>query len=285
MPLPAAWPISRFWHTTCHLQPRQVLYQVRRRVLPPRLKEHIDVRHPVRPITLFAGISRPKTYLGKGRFSFLNREEDLGSEIDWQASGLPRLWQYNLHYFDYLCQPDLDYDTGLSLITSWIKNHPPQSKAVGWEPYPSSLRLINWIKFLTTWKQTIPQYVIESLLLQTVNLQKQIEYHLSGNHLWANAKALWYAGTFLGEESLADLGKKIIVEEMKEQFLLDGGHFELSPMYHALLTEDLLDLVNLCQNGPQNHNNNELMVLKEVAGRALRMVGDDSGRSGPDSFT
>ena len=56
----------------------------------------------------------------------LNREEDLGSEIDWQAAGLPRLWQYNLHYFDYLNQPGLDYDTGLSLISSWINQSSPE---------------------------------------------------------------------------------------------------------------------------------------------------------------
>jgi uncharacterized heparinase superfamily protein len=281
MPLLTALPIRRFWHTACHLQPRQLLYQVRRRVLPPRLKEHIDIRRPGRRITLIAGINRPHTYLGNGRFLFLHREEGLGAEIDWQAAGLPRLWQYNLHYFDYLNQPGLDYETGLSLISSWINHHPPKSTAVGWEPYPSSLRLINWIKFLTIWHKTIPPYVTESLLLQTVNLQKQIEYHIGGNHLWANGKALWYAGIFLGEDSLADLGKKIVLAEMQEQFLPEGGHFELSPMYHALLTEDLLDLVNLCQNLTTSDDKKALMMLREAAGRALGWLGaivDDRGQ-------
>ncbi len=32
---------------------------------------------------------------------------------------------------------------------------------------------------------------------------------------------------------------------MPEQFLPDGGHFELSPMYHCILLFDVLDLVNL----------------------------------------
>lgn len=281
MPLLSALPITRFWRTICHLQPRQVLYQVRHRVLPPRLQDHIKIRSRVRPIPLIPGIKRPQTYLGDGRFFFLNREEGLGAEIDWQAAGLPRLWQYNLHYFDYLNQPGLDYDAGLSLINSWINHHPPKSTAVGWKPYPISLRLINWIKFLTTWQENIPPHIIESLLLQTLNLRKQIEYQIGGNHLWANGKALWYAGTFLGETILADLGKKIILGEMKEQFLPDGGHFELSPMYHALLTEDLLDLVNLCQSVPTNEVNKALMRLREVAGRALGWLGaivDDQGQ-------
>jgi hypothetical protein len=281
MHVPPSAAITRFWHATSYLQPRQVLYQVRRRVLPRRLQERVSLRHPVRPMTLASAVSRPPTYLGNGQFSFLNRKEDLGSNIDWQARGLPRLWQYNLHYFDYLNQPNLDYDTGLSLITSWINHHPPQSNAVGWEPYPISLRLINWIKFLTTWHKTIPPYVIESLLLQTLNLQNQIEYHIGGNHLWANGKALWYAGTFLGEDGLADLGKKIVTEELQEQFLADGGHFELSPMYHALLTEDLLDLVNLCQQVTEKDNRKALMRLKAAASRALGWLGaivDDHGQ-------
>lgn len=281
MPSLPALPIRRLWHTACHLQPRQLLYQVRRRLWPPRLQDHVNLRSQVRPLPVMPGIQRAPTYLGKGRFRFLNREEDLGSHIDWQAAGLPRLWQYNLHYFDYLNQPGFDYDTGLSMINSWINHHPPRSTAVGWEPYPISLRLINWIKFLTIWHKTIPPYVIESLLLQTVNLQKQIEYHVGGNHLWANSKALWYAGAFLGEASLADLGKKIVLAEMQEQFLPDGGHFELSPMYHSLLTEDLLDLVNLCQNVTINDNNKALMRLRETAGRALGWLGaivDDQGQ-------
>lgn len=281
MPAPPPPVIRRWWDTASHLQPHQLLYQVRQRVFPPRLRKRAGLRYPIRPIGLMAGIDRKPTYLGNGRFLFLNQEEDLGPEIDWQAPGLSHLWQYNLHYFDYLNQPDLDYDAGLALIASWINQHPPKATAVGWEPYPISLRLINWIKFLTPGRETIPQYVIESLLLQTLNLRRQIEYHLGGNHLWANGKALWYAGTFLGEDSLADLGKKIVVAEMEEQFLPDGGHFELSPMYHALLTDDLLDLVNLCQNVPGNDNNKKLMAVKEAAAQALGWLGaivDDRGQ-------
>ena len=40
-------------------------------------------------------------------------------------------------------------------------------------------------------------------------------------------------------------GLNIIKNELSEQILDDGGHFERSPMYHALLLEDLLDLTNL----------------------------------------
>jgi uncharacterized heparinase superfamily protein len=65
--------------------------------------------------------------------------------------------------------------------------------------------------------------------------------------LFVNAKALVMAGLFFeGEE--ADqwyaTGERILMRELPEQLLADGGHFERSPMYHALAVEDVLDLVN-----------------------------------------
>ena len=42
-----------------------------------------------------------------------------------------------------------------------------------------------------------------------------------------------------------DKGLKIIDEEMHEQVLDDGGHFELSPMYHSVMLELVLDLLAL----------------------------------------
>jgi uncharacterized heparinase superfamily protein len=69
-----------------------------------------------------------------------------------------------------------------------------------------------------------------------------------GNHLFANAKALVYAGLFfVGDEADTWLGKglKILAREIPEQILPDGGQFERSPMYQALAVEDMLDLINI----------------------------------------
>jgi uncharacterized heparinase superfamily protein len=74
-----------------------------------------------------------------------------------------------------------------------------------------------------------------------------VEWHLLGNHLWANAKALLFAGCFFrGPEAERWLarGARILRAQLAEQVLPDGGHFERSPMYHALALEDLLDLLN-----------------------------------------
>jgi uncharacterized heparinase superfamily protein len=84
--------------------------------------------------------------------------------------------------------------------------------------------------------------------LQASALAKRVEWHLLGNHLLANAKALVYAGAFFAgpaaERWLAQ-GLAIYRNQLDEQILPDGGHFERSPMYHAIILEDVLDLINL----------------------------------------
>ena len=81
-----------------------------------------------------------------------------------------------------------------------------------------------------------------------------MEHHLLGNHLFANAKALVFAGSFFeGEEAdgWRERGRRILSRELSRQILPDGGHFERSPMYHAILLEDVLDLVNLAGAYPE----------------------------------
>ncbi|WP_386117862.1 heparinase II/III family protein [Thiohalocapsa marina] len=87
-----------------------------------------------------------------------------------------------------------------------------------------------------------------SLATQARWLRKRLEHHLLGNHLFANAKALIFAGAFFEgaeAECWLALGQRLLRRELNEQILADGGHFERSPMYHAILLEDVLDVLNL----------------------------------------
>jgi uncharacterized heparinase superfamily protein len=76
---------------------------------------------------------------------------------------------------------------------------------------------------------------------------------LLGNHYFANAKALVFAGLmFEGAEAQTWLkkGLAIIAQQLPEQVLPDGGNFERSPMYHSIFFEDLLDLINAARAWP-----------------------------------
>jgi uncharacterized heparinase superfamily protein len=175
-------------------------------------------------------------------------DHEISSAGSWRGAQLSPLVRYHLHYFDALrAGEDLDNRTSLeALIGDWIAANPP-ARGVGWEPYPTSRRIVNWIKWSLAGNTLIDPAPL-SLALQARTLYRSVEHHLMGNHLLANAKALVFAGLFLdGEEPRRwyEFGIRLLQREIAEQVLDDGGHFERSPMYHSLILEDLLDLRNL----------------------------------------
>ncbi len=189
------------------------------------------------------------------RFRFLNVENVIPSAADWNSASLPKLWVYNLHYFDDLNAESSDSrkDWHRELITRWIAENPP-GEGTGWEPYPLSLRIINWIKWALLGNE-LDSAAHQSLAVQVRFLTGRLERHLLGNHLFANAKALVFAGCYFeGDEAAAwlHLGMEILEREIPEQILADGGHFERSTMYHALAFEDMLDLVNIANAYPDS---------------------------------
>lgn len=221
--------------------------------------------------------------LGPWRFRLLNREHSLPAQGGWNAAELDKLWLYNLHYFDDLNAHDADQRGAWHrlLLARWVQENPPTS-GDGWEPYPTSLRIVNWVKWLAAGNVAVPG-MAQSLATQARWLAKRLEWHLLGNHLFANAKALVFAGLFFeGDEAAAWLaaGLKIIERELPEQVLADGGNFERSPMYHAIFLEDVLDLVNAAQQWPgQVVPQGQVAQWREAAWRMLDWL---AGMTHPD---
>jgi uncharacterized heparinase superfamily protein len=240
--------LALYFHTVRHLRPVQIAARVWRRVHQPRP----DLRPaPGRsaPVSRYvAPILARQTLIAPDTFRFLNVERRCATAADWSATDASKLWLYNLHYF-----ADLNADDAPAralwhrgLLARWVSENPPGA-AEGWEPYPVSLRIVNWVKWALRGNE-LPPACETSLAVQARWLCRRMEYQILGNHLLANAKALVHAGLyFSGIE--ADRwyrhGISIIDRQLHEQVLADGGHFELSTMYHALVLEDLLDLVNL----------------------------------------
>lgn len=189
---------------------------------------------------------------GDCEFTFLNETRELRGEGDWNRAEWPKLWLYNLHYFDCLRQraPSVPRSAKLALVRRWIAEN-PACAGNGWEPYPISLRVVNWIKWLTAGEPLAKddaEAVSASICQQMRSLCRRLEYHLLANHLLANAKALVFAGScFEGREAREWLrmGMDICRRELAEQILDDGVHFERSAMYHSIILEDVLDCFNL----------------------------------------
>lgn len=185
--------------------------------------------------------------VGPTQLRFLGETRDL-QEHGWDDPRLPKLWRYNLHYFEDLTAREAEARAAwhVALLERWVREVQP-GRGTGWEPYPTSQRIVSWVKWALG-GSTLPRTCVDSLATQCRWLTRQLEFHLLGNHLFANAKALVFGGLFFqGEEAdrwLA-LGARILERELPEQILDDGGQFERSTMYHALAVEDVLDLCNV----------------------------------------
>jgi hypothetical protein len=165
------------------------------------------------------------------------------NKIDWNYAGYGKLWTYNLNYFDFLSQ-DSDVDK-LKLINSFIDNS--KNIDAGMEAFPISLRGINWIKYLS-FNNIRDKKIDDSLYAQYYILLDSLEYHLLGNHLLENAFSLLFGAYYFQDEVLYKKAKELLLEQLEEQILDDGGHFELSVMYHQIMLFRLLDCLNLVKN-------------------------------------
>ena len=239
-----------YFHTIRHLRPKQVSSRLLRKLngrVPVKSAPHSLALRPLSIVTPW--LTKPSQR--QGRFTFINLTKEFsGGRIDWRSPEMPKLWRYNLHYFDYLLDAGRAIQDRCSLIDDWIANNAIGSPDA-WEPFPVSLRIVNWIKFfLDEGREQAKPNWLQSLYQQALWLDRNIEYHLLANHLFKNAKALLFAGLFF-EGRDADRwrgrGFEILNQELREQILPDGGHFERSPMYHSMVLEDCLDLVNICR--------------------------------------
>ena len=190
----------------------------------------------VAPVKLVDSCEYYSTYKD-GEFNILNLSKKFEDKIDWNYNGYGKLWTYNLTYFEYLKAKE-----DASLLLDFIDSI--ESVKDGLEPFPISLRGINWIKFLTKY-EIKDKKIDDSLYAQYYILMNNLEYHLLGNHLLENGFSLLFGAYYFQDENLYEKAKEILTKELDEQILDDGAHFELSPMYHQLMLFRVLDCINL----------------------------------------
>lgn len=246
--------VQLYFHTLRYLKVAQVVYRIlfRLQQIKPDLRPSPKVFFPSLDWQMPA--ARRSSMLSPTRFCFLNKAHDIPAIACSQSAELQKLWLYNLHYFDCLNAKGAETREKWhrNFISQWIAENPP-CFGVGWEPYPLSLRITNWIKWALA-GNALDDTARHSLAVQVRFLARRLERHLLGNHLFSNAKALVFAGCYFdGDEATGwlRLGMQTLENEVLEQILEDGGHFERSTMYHALAYEDMLDLVNLMGAYPE----------------------------------
>lgn len=254
-------PLCLYARTLAYLRPSQVVYFLCRRILPQFQAVGKTDNSKLRSgIAMAPGISAPNSGEEDSQFCFLRQSKHVHAHhVDWMCRDMPKLWRYNLHYFDYLHDSQRSFENKCWLISDWIRCNPLGTEDA-WEPYTVSLRIVNWIKFFLLVNERearhekLPQPEwIESLYHQALWLERHIEYHILANHYLKNGVALFFAGMYfegVDADRWLKKGRGILQSELKEQFLADGGHFERSPMYHSICVIDYLDVLNLARSSP-----------------------------------
>lgn len=183
-----------------------------------------------------------------GLFTFQSQQEALGFPPDWNRTGPPLLWLYHLHYHEFIWE--LPFDRARAVAKDWIARHPCGPDRVGWQPYPTSLRISTWCAYFfgrhrsrTLGDDAFRNTLWRSTCEQAYHLARNVEWHLLGNHLLENAVALVLAGSCFDHASARawlQKGRALLARELPEQILGDGGHIERSPMYQCRVLHALL---------------------------------------------
>lgn len=256
------------FHTIRHLKFTQIYYQFKYRLMKPKAlafyKGNLK-QTDLQSLIFKKQLLVYKTYLGDNKFSFLNLEKDFEDKIDWNYQDFGKLWNYNLQYFNYLLQEDILLEEKLCLLRDFYKA--VDRGLLELEPYPVSLRSINMIRLFS--KEGVKDADLLANLYGELNfLSQRLEYHLLANHLLENAFALMMGGAFFSNEAWLKTAQSILEKELEEQTLLDGAHYELSPMYHQIILFRVLELYDWYSQW----ENNEASFIKLLKTKAELML-------------
>lgn len=192
------------------------------------------------------------------RVKLIHHTEDVDWSASWSGLHASHLWSFNLHYHEYLLpllKKTLEgcgeryVEKAKGIMRSWIASCPRSAGGDAWHPYTISVRTANWLAFIAEGGSLVesdPLFIQEldsSLTEQYAHLSRHLETDLLANHYFENLKALVLMAVYFGDNSALATVLGLLEEQIGEQILADGMHFELSPMYHKVVLEALLRII------------------------------------------
>ena len=194
----------------------------------------------------------PVEELMEDRISILHSSKDMDWKSTWEFEDKSALWNFNLHYFEYLfplvkawkdTRETRYLNKTVEMIEGWIDAN-PVGTSPAWSSYTTALRIVTWISYYGYVSEAVTEEFREkflsSLHQQFKHLSDHLEKDILGNHYFEDLKSLVIAALFFKEEAVLGKALKDFKAECKEEILPDGMHFELSPMYHKIIFEGML---------------------------------------------
>lgn len=213
--------------------------------------------------------------LAEGRFEHLGRGVRVGKERpDWHlgARHAERLWIVTLHYHGWAEALARAVATGgeagsqavtlfRHYVADWIERCSlgrSGSRELAWNPYAVATRIGHWVRSvqvagdeLFASDEKFYDRFLASLWKQAAFLSDHLEWDLRANHLLRDIVGLAMAGRFFaGGDARRWLRRadRVARQQMEEQILADGGHFERSAKYHLEAMDDLHHLALLSRD-------------------------------------
>ena len=199
-----------------------------------------------------ASFKRTKNKFQKFTFKINNQTCIFNSYKVWSGPYPSRLWKFNLNYFNWAINEfyelsktskiDNTFNKISYLIDSWIKYN-SENYNDGWHSYTTSIRIRNWIWMFRFVDNLANNQRLNSLWIQLCWLHKNQECYLGGNHYLENLISLVIGSlNFSGKKAdkIFKESLKNLQNQLDEQILEDGGHYEGSTSYHLSLLEGLV---------------------------------------------
>ncbi|MBS1587942.1 MAG: alginate lyase family protein [Bacteroidetes bacterium] len=260
--------ILRLYHTVKYLRFEQVYYRLYYKLkakfykYPGVPKAALEAAGKFPEIPFPTRLANHKYREAGNMFSLLNIEHSFGDRIDWNYAAYGKLWTYNLNYFEWLEDESLTVESRLSTMLDYAENFDRLQD--GAEPYPISLRGMAWIKFMS--QHGIQESILNNCLYKHYHhLAAFPEYQLQANHLLENGLSLLFAGHYFEEDRFYKTGYSIVMKQLEEQILPDGGYCEQSPMYQCILLQHLMDCIMLAENSDRYRNDGLPQVMRKKA--------------------
>lgn len=255
-----------FFKTVRHLKLRQIFFLIYYKIYKPKivLSHNLDFNDiNILDAQFLTNQYNPIINQKKNLFKFLNRT--LKIDKNFQCFNAEKLWKYNLHYFDFLNSSKLSKNIKLDIINKWHK-YLAKVNDERLEPYPSSIRITNLIKF-SIQNRYFNKKLINSIWSQAIFLSKLIEYHIQGNHLITNYKALIFASFFFKNSKKkfnSDFLLKKYLAEIKSQFTKKFFHKEGSALYQRIILEDVYDIYIIIERSNFDKKDYYLNLYKQL---------------------
>lgn len=282
--------MKRAWlylNTVKNLKPVQIRYQIRDRIFKGRKKKYLyKIKKLKKPKSwkkvkiLIPELDCESQYLHRfqidkliqGEIELLHESHRI--ERKWNILSASHLWNYNLHYLEFLIPLIVKYkETGeecyFLIWKKYLEGWLEQMSDDSFEPYPISMRLPNLLICMELLGEKLYSTKLESRIMTSLYQQYRYlirtqERALLANHYFENLKAIVIFSLLFQEPNVYYKYFNIFLKEIEKQILPEGLHFERSLMYHKIILEDILRVYTVLNNADHAEDAEKLIPVIRI---------------------